>query len=170
MSGSRRGIIRGGGRNEPHRTLSVPEQRFLLLQHGATVRLQEHQLSVTFGETGEPTTSKVPISIARRGTEVKIINSARGSAINSPDPVLLKLVVLARAAQQAQLGGCEEPLVAHFSKAHLQQLLRISWLAPDILCAICEGRQAPTLTGHRLLRATNIPLPWVEQRKLFGFA
>ncbi len=151
-------------------TLSVPEQRFRLLQHGAAVRLQERQLNVTFGDAGETTTSEVPISIAPRGAEIRIINSAGHSSSNAADPVLLKLVVLARAAQDAQLAGCEEPLVAHYSKAHHQQLLRISWLAPDILSAICEGRQPAPLTGRRLLRVTNIPLLWAEQRKLFGFA
>lgn len=87
-----------------------------------------------------------------------------------PDPVLLKLVVLARTAQQAQLSGSEDPLVSHYSKAHLQQLLRISWLAPDILSAVLEGRQPVTLTGRRLLRTANMPLSWQAQRELLGFA
>ncbi len=151
-------------------SLPVPQQRCLLLQHHAAVWLQERQLSVTFGEGGEAMTSDIPISIARRGAEVRIIESSGCSRSNAPDAVLLKLVVLARAAQQAQLSGCEDPLVAHYSKAHRQQLLRISWLAPDILSSICEGRQPATLTGRRLLRATNIPLAWAEQRVLLGYA
>ncbi len=151
-------------------SLSVPQQRCILLQHHAAVWLQERQLSVTLGDAGETTTSDIPISIARRGAEVRIVQSSGGSPSNAPDAVLLKLVALARVAQQAQLSGCEDPLVAHYSKAHRQQLLRISWLAPDILSSICEGRQPATLTGRRLLRATNIPLDWVEQRGLLGFA
>ncbi len=151
-------------------SLSVPEQRSILLEHHAAVWLQERQLSATFGDAGETTTSVVPISIARRGAEVRIIELSGGSPSNAPDAVLLKLVVLARAAQQAQLSGCEDRLVAHYSKAHRQQLLRISWLAPDIVSFICEGRQPATLTGRRLLRATNIPLAWAEQRELLGFA
>jgi hypothetical protein len=45
----------------------------------------------------------------------------------------------------------------------------LSWLAPDILTAIAGGRQPPTLTGRRLLRAANVPLDWQEQRRFFGF-
>ncbi len=121
-------------------SLPVPQQRSILFQHHAAVWLQERQLSVTFGDAGETTTSDIPISIARRGAEIRIIQSSGGSLSNAPDAVLLKLGVLARAAQQAQLSGNEEPLVAHYSKAHRQQLLCISWLAPDIVSSICEGR------------------------------
>ncbi len=86
------------------------------------------------------------------------------------DPVLVKLVVLAQAAQRAVLSGEPDPLVSHYSKRHLSQLLRISWLAPDLLAAILEGRQPPTLTGRRLLRATDIPLDWAGQRRFFAAA
>ena len=149
--------------------LPVPEQRRLLLQVQAGIRLHADRLCITFGRDERETTSEVPISIVRKGAEVRIVDAAGGSS-NATDPVLLKLVVLARAAQQAQLAGREEQLVSHYSRAHLQQLLRISWLAPDIMSAIVDGSQPATLTGRRLLRATNIPLAWAEQRKLFGFA
>jgi site-specific DNA recombinase len=79
-------------------------------------------------------------------------------------------VVLANAARQAMAKGEHDPLVAHYSKRHLWQLLRISWLAPDITAAIVEGTQPVTLTGRRLLRATDIPLAWIDQRAFFGFA
>ena len=83
--------------------------------------------------------------------------------------MLLRLITLAHTAQRAKLAGSEEALVSRYSKAHLQQLLRISWLAPDIVAAIADGRQPVTLTGRRLLRATNTPLSWEAQQKLFGF-
>lgn len=79
-------------------------------------------------------------------------------------------ITLAHTAQRAKMAGSEDALVSRYSKAHMQQLLRISWLAPDIVAAIADGRQPATLTGRRLLRATNIPLSWEAQRKLFGFA
>jgi len=72
-------------------------------------------------------------------------------------------------AQQAALTGAPEPTVSNYSKRHLWQLLRIGWLAPDIIAAITEGRQPPSLTGRRLLRAAHVPLSWNEQRRYFGF-
>jgi hypothetical protein len=59
--------------------------------------------------------------------------------------------------------------VSKYSKRHLWQLLRVSWLAPDIIAAIAEGRQPKTLTGRRLLRVVDVPLAWADQRRLFGF-
>jgi hypothetical protein len=57
----------------------------------------------------------------------------------------------------------------HYSKRHLWQLLRISFLAPDIIAAIAEGHQPPSLTGRRLLRVTDLPLDWAGQRRVLGF-
>ena len=149
--------------------MSVPEQRAVLLQQHAALQLYQDHLRVALGKGNEVVTSEIPITIARRGSEVKLVHTAGDTSVRAPDPVLLKLVVLARSAQQSQLTGKDEPLVAHYSRAHLQQLLRISWLAPDILSAIVEGQQPVTLTGRRLLRATNIPYTWDAQRELFGF-
>jgi len=62
-----------------------------------------------------------------------------------------------------------EILTARYSKRHLWQLLRISFLAPDIITAIIEGRQPSALTGRRLLRVSDLPFDWAGQRRLFGF-
>ena len=43
-------------------------------------------------------------------------------------------------------------------------------LAPDIIRAIIEGRQPPSLSGRRLLRAADLPFDWNGQRVLLGFA
>ena len=151
--------------------LPVPEQRAILLQRQAAIRLHSNQLCITISESeGAEATLELLDVIVRRGAEVRIVETPGGGSNHAPDPILLKLVVLARVAQQAQLAGREEPMVSHYSKAHLQQLLRISWLAPDILSAIADGSQPVALTGRRLLRATNIPLAWADQRRLFGFA
>ena len=151
--------------------LSVPEQRALLLARSAKVQVTLDGLLIKLGPEEQATTITLSACLARRGSEVRLIVSPDDSSPDrQPDPVLLKLVVLARTAQQAQLSGSEDPLVSHYSKAHLQQLLRISWLAPDILSAVVEGRQPVTLTGRRLLRTANMPLSWQAQRELLGFA
>jgi hypothetical protein len=55
------------------------------------------------------------------------------------------------------------------SVSHFMRLLRVSYLAPDIITAILDGAQPPELTRRGLLDA-NLPLDWALQRKLFGFA
>lgn len=151
--------------------MSVPEQRTLLLKHEAKLSIGSDQLVLTFTANGAATEIRTAATIARRGAELKlIVGQPCDDTHCEPDPVLLKLITLAHAAQRAKLVGSEDVLVSRYSKAHLQQLLRISWLAPDIVAAIADGRQPATLTGRRLLRATNIPLSWDAQRRLFGFA
>jgi hypothetical protein len=46
---------------------------------------------------------------------------------------------------------------------------RLAYLAPDITCAILEGRQPPGLTFAKLTAAAGLPLAWPEQRKALGF-
>jgi len=62
-----------------------------------------------------------------------------------------------------------DSLVDTYSKQHLNRLARLGYLAPDIITAIVEGRQPPSLSGRTLLRFANLPVEWVEQRKLLGF-
>ena len=151
--------------------MSVPGQRALLLNHSARVQLTGDGLLIKLGLEEQATSIPLPACLARRGSEVRlVIGTDDGPPERQADPVLLKLVVLARAAQQAKISGTDDALVSHYSKAHLQQLLRISWLAPDILSAVVEGRQPVTLTGRRLLRTANIPLSWQQQRELLGLA
>jgi len=54
------------------------------------------------------------------------------------------------------------------SEAYVRRILRLAFLAPDIVESIAEGRQPRGLTLHRLL--CPVPFTWVEQRQRFGFA
>ena len=53
--------------------------------------------------------------------------------------------------------------------SYLTRLLRLTFLAPDIVTAILEGGHPPGLTAHKLMRDTRLPLDWDEQRRLLGF-
>jgi len=50
------------------------------------------------------------------------------------------------------------------------RLLRLAFLAPDIVLTIFEGRQPKELSTSRLIAMTDLPLDWVEQRQVLGFA
>ena len=53
------------------------------------------------------------------------------------------------------------------SSAHLYTILRLAWLAPDIIASIVNGRKPHQLTAKSLLRLTpRLPTDWAEQRKL----
>ncbi|MGA7384089.1 MAG: recombinase family protein, partial [Methylocella sp.] len=57
------------------------------------------------------------------------------------------------------------------NKCRLTSLIRLSYLAPDIVRALLEGRQPIELAPTRLLRLSkDLPHDWSEQRHVLGFA
>jgi len=56
-----------------------------------------------------------------------------------------------------------------YGLSHMMRLLRLNYLAPDIATAIMDGAQPREMTRRSLLDA-NLPLDWVLQRKMLGFA
>lgn len=50
------------------------------------------------------------------------------------------------------------------------RLLRLGFLAPDIVAAILDGRQPDDLSTSKLIGMTDLPLDWAEQRQVLGFA
>lgn len=149
--------------------MSIPEQRQLLLDWKVSVQLGPDQLSLKLGDSANAISIELPVRLVHRGPELKLVLPAGADFDRKPDPVLVKLVVLARVAQQSIASAEPDPLISCYSKRHLWQLLRISWLAPDIIAAIVSGTQPASLTGRRLLRATDIPLHWKAQRAYFQF-
>jgi hypothetical protein len=49
------------------------------------------------------------------------------------------------------------------------RILRLNYLAPDIIASILDGTNPPGLTRKQLVRA-DLPMDWSLQRRLFGFA
>lgn len=90
-----------------------------------------------------------------------------------PDEKLVNLIKSARHAQ-ALVESHREMSVDELAKrqqcrpAHFARLIRVNYLAPDIVTAILDGRQPEALTRDILLRS-NVPTDWALQRKLFGF-
>ena len=54
--------------------------------------------------------------------------------------------------------------------SYVTRLLRLTFLAPDIVTAIVDGRQPVELTANRLMSNTRLPLEWQAQRELLGVA
>jgi DNA invertase Pin-like site-specific DNA recombinase len=168
---TRRAVERSGEALEEPMALhscSVPEQRRALLENDVRVQLRSTEIIVRFGKDADDQVH-IPATLGRRGNELKLVLNGGDVTQANVDPALLKLISHAVLAQQAALTGKQDPIVSHYSKRHLWQLLRVSWLAPNIIAAITEGRQPPTLTGRRLLRAADLPLSWGEQRRFLGF-
>ena len=54
-------------------------------------------------------------------------------------------------------------------RSHLVRLARLRFLAPDVTAAIFEGRQPVELTARALLRCSELPIGWDDQRRALGF-
>ena len=55
------------------------------------------------------------------------------------------------------------------NQGDVSRILPLGLLAPDIVEAILDGRQPVELTAARLKRVRDLPISWVEQRRLLDF-
>jgi hypothetical protein len=157
------GILRHG---------SQREQRIVLLELQVQVRLHAERVAIEFKTAylPQPVLLDVPAKLVDRGSDLRLAIGPDGKDVHAAvDPALLKLVALGTAARQHLVTGKPDSLVDTYSKQHLNRLARLGYLAPDIITAIVEGRQPPSLSGRTLLRFANLPVEWAEQRKLLGF-
>lgn len=152
---------------------AIHEKRKILLDQKVRVQVQKEQVIISFQTADEPKSTEVCIDakLAKQGSELKFTIPPTNVNIKpAPNTTLQKLVAQAFAAQDLLLTGQANPALSDYSRRYLGQLVRISWLAPDIIGAIMDGTQPVDLTGRKLTRANAIPLDWPSQRKMFGFA
>jgi site-specific DNA recombinase len=91
----------------------------------------------------------------------------------TPRADLVRLIRTARHAQSAVDAECDVGLNQmagrfHCSTQRFCRILRLNYLAPDIVAAILVGAQPQGLTCQRLLHGV-LPLDWDLQRRMFGF-
>jgi site-specific DNA recombinase len=118
----------------------------------------------------------VPIGLRRAGRELTMrIDGTDPFATAKPDARLIKLLIRARRFNTVLVGSDGEPFAAlakreGVSPSYFTRLVRLSYLAPDIIQAILDGCQPPDLTADKLLAHSRLPLAWHEQRVVLGFA
>jgi hypothetical protein len=116
----------------------------------------------------------ISISTVRAGREVRLLlPPSLRSGKGRHDGALIALVAKAWTARQALRSSpgitVDEAAAGMGLKPdYFRVLIRTSFLAPDIVAAILEGRQPGTLTRQKLARVTDLPLEWEEQRFVFG--
>ena len=151
-------------------TITTSELRALLIDHDVKVDISNDRIDVLIGTSA--TTMTTPAQLVRRGNEVRIALPPDSASANGDDidPALVRLVVQGFAAREHLLTGAEVPTISQYDKRHLHRLARISWLAPDIITAVLDGRQPIQLTARNLLRCADVPLEWQQQRQFLGFS
>lgn len=118
----------------------------------------------------------IPISASiahiRKGKEVKLVISERVE--DERDEALVSLLRDAMAIRQEVLSARNRTIaeIAASSgrcRKRITRLLRLSWIAPEIVDAILAGRQPQSLSPNALL-TTDLPLDWQGQKAALGFA
>ena len=108
--------------------------------------------------------------LKRTGIEMRMVVDD-GSGPANVDRVLVRLLVRAHAIRARLLQdssltlkeiAAEEGVVS----SYVSRLVRLAFLAPDIVIAILNGRHPPQLTANRLMDDTRLPLDWRGQREL----
>ena len=122
--------------------------------------------------TGLTHVEEVAISMARERRKTWLPLSPH-TAPTAPCPKLLELIEQARDAQALAYRYRRQTVseLAHALKrkpASFSRLVRLNYLAPDIVAAIVDGTQPADLTRRRLLEC-DLPLDWSLQRRLLGF-
>ena len=112
----------------------------------------------------------IPARLKRTGIEMRMVVDD-GSEPANVDPVLVRLLLRAHAIRARLLEEPSLPLKEiaaeeGISSSYVTRLLRLAFLAPDIVTAILNGRHPPQLTANRLMDDTRLPLDWTAQREL----
>ena len=130
--------------------------------------------AVSLKNDAEPT---IMLSIA---AELRRAGQGKRLVIGQPcqdviSPSLVRLLQEAFAARDHLLAAADESLNTitskfYKSKGRMTSLMRLSYLAPEIVVEILSGRQPVDLSPKRLLRMSkDLPLNWAGQREFLRF-
>ncbi len=120
----------------------------------------------------DPILLTIPVRLKRAGLEVRMLVEGAGSAAE-PDPTLIKLILRAQHLRDRMLGerlGVGELAASEgVTTSYIARVIRLGFLAPDIVTAILNGRQPIGLTANKLANDSRLPIAWPEQREALGF-
>ncbi len=148
-----------------------------LLNQGADEGIVEgNRTSSANADGSEQTLIRLSIraSLKRTGKEMKFI--VEGVANSAPaDTTLIRLLVRGQKIAKRMFESNCPPLeaIAHeerITASYATRLVRLAFLAPDIVAALLAGKQPPGLTANKLMADTRLPLDWRDQRAALGFA
>jgi site-specific DNA recombinase len=121
----------------------------------------------------EPKTIELSLDVVRGAGGVEIATGKQSGDIpRRLNPALINGVARGYLWRNRLLGGEVGSIVeiarrARVSPRYVIRMMRMGFLAPDIIEAILEGRQTAAVTVEVFRKP--IPLDWSEQRLILGF-
>jgi site-specific DNA recombinase len=116
----------------------------------------------------------IPASLRRTGKETKFV--VNGVANSDPaDTTLIRVLVRGQKIAKRLFEPNCPPIEAvaqeeEITASYATRLVRLAFLAPDLVAAILAGKQPSGLTANKLMADTRLPLEWQDQRAALGFA
>jgi site-specific DNA recombinase len=116
----------------------------------------------------------VPLTMKKRGVELRLIIQNERSSTTKVDMVLLKTIARAHRWFDDLVSGEAKSLAAIATHEGLNyrfvgKIIRLAFLAPEIVEAIAEGRQPPELSTELLTKRIRLPLAWSDQKRILQF-
>jgi site-specific DNA recombinase len=116
----------------------------------------------------------IPARLKRTGMEMKFVVDGPRDSVPA-DTSLVRLLLRAQKIGRRLFEMGSPPLeeIAReegIAPSYATRVVRLTFLAPDIVAKILEGKQPPELTANKLMADTRLPLDWREQRTVLGFA
>jgi DNA invertase Pin-like site-specific DNA recombinase len=161
--------------------IEVREDRIRIVLRAHTLRAMmgkaspEKERGEMARENERAFTVDLPVMVKRRGAELKLVVTDDRRAPPLPDAKLIAAVAQG-SRRFAEIRDGNARSVSELARRHgvdrsdVGRMIRLAFLAPDIVEAILEGRQPVDLTAARLTRLSDLPVSWAEQRRLFGLA
>jgi hypothetical protein len=153
------------------RSLSVARE--VILQFVEKITVHPDRIEIGFAGLADPVT--VSAALIRCSGETRVATASENWPSARLDASLIKLIVRAHQTRMALANPANGSLTAAASSLGLStqyfcRLLRLGYLAPDITVAILDGRRPARVNRQFLARINDLPIGWVAQREMLGFA
>ena len=113
-----------------------------------------------------------PITLKKRGQELRLL---LGNCMNThpPDPIIVGKLITAHRLKKARYDDNDYAWNAALTKVSIDRsnshrILRLAFLAPDIVDAFLTGKAPIDLNAEKLKRLSALPSNWDDQRRLLG--
>jgi DNA invertase Pin-like site-specific DNA recombinase len=125
-------------------------------------------------ERGPTVTFTVPARLKRTGMETRLlIDGPADSVRRNPDRSLCRLLAQAHKYHAMLMQNARKTMgqlaeEAGVSGSYFARVLKLSFLAPEVVRAILHGQQPIGLTAKRLVNQTQVSIGWSDQRTILG--
>jgi DNA invertase Pin-like site-specific DNA recombinase len=117
---------------------------------------------------------RISMQLKRQGVELRLVINGRASASRKTDQSLLKAVARAHCWFDDLVRGLSMVEIARrnaVGKQYVSRLIRLAFLAPEIVERMVAGRQSSELTAQVLRTGRfNLPVDWAAQKRTLRFA